>query len=59
MPVDAERCAHDVWRACMQGRGTVCAYVDAFWWALLHFREGAPTEVLDRFLVGLAADVCR
>ena len=44
-------------RACTQGRGTVCAYVDAFRWALLHIRDAATAEVLDRFLASLAADV--
>ena len=57
MPIDAARCARDVWRACTQGRGTVHAYVDAFRRALLHVRDAAPAELLDRFVVGLAADV--
>ena len=59
MSVDAARRAHDVWWACTQGRGAVHAYVDAFRRALLHVRDAAPTEVLDRFLAGLAADVHR
>ena len=46
-----------MWWACTQGRRTVRAYVDAFRRALLHVRDAAPVEVLDRFLVGLAADV--
>ena len=31
--------------------------MDAFRWALLHIHNAAPAEVLDRFLVGLAANV--
>ena len=58
MPVDAARHAHDVWRACTQGRSTVHAYVDAFRRALLHVHNAAPAKVLDSFLAGLAADVC-
>ena len=46
-----------MWQACTQGRGTVRTYVDAFRRALLHVRDAAPTEVLDCFLAGLAADV--
>ena len=57
MPVNAARRARDVWWACTQVRGTVRAYVNAFRWALLHVRNAAPTEVLDHFMVGLAADM--
>ena len=57
MPIDAARHAHDVWRACSQGRGTVRAYVDAFRWALLQVCDAALTEVLVHFLAGLVAYV--
>ena len=41
----------------MQGRHTVCSYVDRFRCCLLSVTTAAPAEVLDQFLCGLAPEV--
>ena len=55
--VDAAQTARDRWAACVQGKGSVRAYVDRFRCCLLSVTDAAPAEVLDHFLRGLAAEV--
>ena len=57
MPVDAASCSKNQCAQCTQGKATVWAYIDRFFWVLLHVQDAAPAEVLDRFICSLAPPV--
>ena len=52
-PIDSERRARDEWVQCIQGKGTVHAYIASFRKRLLLVKDAHESEVMDRFRRGL------